>query len=256
MEEKNVTKISLTTFFLILAIIVIIVMGIFIYKLYNDKTVEIQKSTELQAQVNSLNATISDLQEKIDKVSETINSKATSEKTTFNNTISNNTNSNNTNIKDASISFTDEQVKTACANYLELEASAGCASLLECLTRKGDLNYDVTKDLVSNKDNLHVTNIKFDDYKKAMLNYVSENEFEKNWTSSLYVVKNDDGYLLRPEGGGGYRSYTIRSISKLNDTTYSVKTSSVVEDNEYYEENIFTFTIKSYNGKCVIDSVK
>ena len=251
MEEKNATKISLPTFFLILAIIAIIVMGIFIYKLNNDKTTEIQKSTELQAQVNSLNATISDLQEKIDKVSETINSKATSEKTTFNNTIS-----NNTNIKDVSISFTDEQVKTAFANYLELEASAGCASLLECLTRKGDLNYDVTKDLVSNKDNLHVTNIKFDDYKKAMLNYVSENEFEKNWTSSLYVVKNDDGYLLRPEGGGGYRSCTIRSISKLNDTTYSVKTSSVVEDNEYYEENIFTFTIKSYNGKCVIDSVK
>ena len=83
MEEKNVKKISLSTFFLILAIIVIIVMGIFIYKLNNDKIVEIQKSTELQSQVNSLNATVSDLQEKIDKVSETIKPKATSEKTTF-----------------------------------------------------------------------------------------------------------------------------------------------------------------------------
>ena len=62
MEEKNVTKISLSTFFLILAIIAIIVMGIFIYKLNNDKTAEIQKSTELQAQVNSLNGTVSDLQ--------------------------------------------------------------------------------------------------------------------------------------------------------------------------------------------------
>lgn len=54
MEEKNVTKISLSTFLLVLAIIAIIVMGIFIYKLNNDKNTEIQKSTELQAQVNTL----------------------------------------------------------------------------------------------------------------------------------------------------------------------------------------------------------
>ena len=68
MEEKNVTKISLSTFFLMLAIIAIVVMGVFIYKLNNDKTVEIQKSTELQAQVNSLNGTVSDLQGKINTV--------------------------------------------------------------------------------------------------------------------------------------------------------------------------------------------
>lgn len=92
MEEKNVTKISLSTFFLILAIIAIIVMGIFIYKLNNDKTAEIQKSTELQSQVNSLNGTVSDLQEKINKVSETINSSG------------NTTNSENSNNTDATSS--------------------------------------------------------------------------------------------------------------------------------------------------------
>lgn len=54
MEEKNATKISLSTFLLIIAIIAIVVMGVFIYKLNNDKTAEIQKSAELQAQVNSL----------------------------------------------------------------------------------------------------------------------------------------------------------------------------------------------------------
>lgn len=74
MEEKNVTKISLSTFFLILAIIAIIVMGVFIYKLNNDKTAEIQKSTELQAQVNSLNGTVSDLQGKINTISDTVSS--------------------------------------------------------------------------------------------------------------------------------------------------------------------------------------
>lgn len=90
MEEKKVTKISLSTFFLILAIIAIIVMGIFIYKLNNDKTVEIQKSTELQAKVNSLNGTVSKLQGKINKVSETPTQANSSNASTTNNSNKNN----------------------------------------------------------------------------------------------------------------------------------------------------------------------
>lgn len=81
MEEKNVSKISLLTFFIILAIIVIIVMGIFIYKLNNDKKEEIQKSTELQSQVNSLNGTVSNLQGKVNNISETIEDKTTTSET-------------------------------------------------------------------------------------------------------------------------------------------------------------------------------
>ena len=88
MEEKNDIKIGLTTFFLILAIIAIIVMGVLIYKLNNDKVAEIQKSTELQSQVNSLNDTVSDLQGKIDTISNTINSDSTSTSTSDTSAIS------------------------------------------------------------------------------------------------------------------------------------------------------------------------
>lgn len=95
MEEKKVTKISLSTFFLILAIIAIIVMGIFIYKLNNDKTVEIQKSTELQAKVNSLNGTVSKLQEKINKLSETVNAETPTQANSSNASTTNNSNKNN-----------------------------------------------------------------------------------------------------------------------------------------------------------------
>lgn len=73
MEEKNATKISLSTFFLILAIIAIVIMGIFIYKLNKEKTIEIQKSADLQEQVINLNNTINSLQSKINTISETIN---------------------------------------------------------------------------------------------------------------------------------------------------------------------------------------
>lgn len=73
MEEKKVIKISLSTFFLILAIIVII-MGVFIYKLYNEKSIDTKKTTELQAKVDNLNGTLSELQEKNDNISNTLNS--------------------------------------------------------------------------------------------------------------------------------------------------------------------------------------
>lgn len=43
MEEKKVMKITLSTFLLILSVIVIIVMGIFMYKFYNEKTEENEK---------------------------------------------------------------------------------------------------------------------------------------------------------------------------------------------------------------------
>lgn len=73
MEEKNVKKISLSTFFLVLSLILIIIMGIFMYKLYNDKITEIEKSAELESQVNNLNETVSNLQEKLDGVSNIVN---------------------------------------------------------------------------------------------------------------------------------------------------------------------------------------
>ena len=89
-----------------------------------------------------------------------------------------------------------------------------------------------------------------------MLNYVSEKEFEKNWNTTLYFGKNDEGYLTKPQGGGGLRVYTIESCVKNNNSTYTAKTSSIAEnDNSTKENKDFIFTVKSYNGNCVIDSI-
>lgn len=77
MEEKKVTKISLSTFLLIIAIIIIAIMGFFIYKLNSEKTIEVKKSADLQAQVSNLNSTVSSLQSKMNTISETVNSSST-----------------------------------------------------------------------------------------------------------------------------------------------------------------------------------
>ena len=76
-------KISILAILLVLALIAIAVMGVFIYKLYNDKVAQSQNAEELQAQMNDLDKTVSELQGKLDSVSNIINddtSKDTTEK--------------------------------------------------------------------------------------------------------------------------------------------------------------------------------
>ena len=82
MEEKKSTKISLSTFFLIIAIIAICVMGFFIYKLNDDKTKATEKVSELNNQVAKLENSMNNLQEKVDKIPDTNNNtKLDNEKT-------------------------------------------------------------------------------------------------------------------------------------------------------------------------------
>ena len=231
MEEKK-NKISLSVFISVIAVLVIIIMAEFIYmqKINANREIEgLKKDSE------ELKATVTELQGKLDSIS---NIADTSDTT-------------------ANVSekvFTDEEVKKAFSNYLELSAHAGCDSLLECLTEKGDIKYDSSKD-VTDSDGKQITNVKFSDYKNAMLKYVSEREYEKNWSKGDHYSENNEGYIVKYQGGGGLRVYTIKSIKKTDNVTYSVKTTSVVDENEYYEENDYTFSIKNYNGHCVIDSI-
>ena len=118
MEEKKVTKISLSTFFLIISLFVIIVMGIFMYKFYNEKIESTKESADLQTQVNDLTKTVNDLQGKIQNISATTNSNNSTE------------NANPTN----STSFTDEQVNN-------VSSSSNVASQTSSVSKSQILSY-------------------------------------------------------------------------------------------------------------------
>ena len=70
MGDKEVTKIRLSTFLLIIAIIIITIIGFFIYKLNSEKSIKAKKSVDSQEQV-------SNLQSKMNTNSETVNSSTT-----------------------------------------------------------------------------------------------------------------------------------------------------------------------------------
>ena len=111
MEEKKAVKISLSTLFLILAVIVIIIMAVFIIKLNNEKSAETEKSAQLQAQVNSLNGTVDNLQGKIDSISKTLSDSKTAV----------NTNTQDKN-KNFSVSYIVIEVEDTAAEGLEYKS--------------------------------------------------------------------------------------------------------------------------------------
>ena len=61
MEENKDIKISLSTFFLIFAIIIIVVMSYFLYRFYNEKIDATEESEKLSQQINQLEKKVNDL---------------------------------------------------------------------------------------------------------------------------------------------------------------------------------------------------
>ena len=62
MEEKKPTKVSLSTFFLLIAIIAMVVMGVFIYKFNDDKNKANNEVADLKNQVSNLQNKINTLE--------------------------------------------------------------------------------------------------------------------------------------------------------------------------------------------------
>ena len=81
MSEKAPIKISLSTFFLVIAILVIIFMAMY---LYIEKTNSNKTIAELENSNADMENTIDNLQNKIDSIADTINSNATTNSTTDN----------------------------------------------------------------------------------------------------------------------------------------------------------------------------
>ncbi|MBQ2938600.1 MAG: hypothetical protein IJE05_07015 [Clostridia bacterium] len=73
MEEKKTIKISLSSFFLMLAILIIIIMTYFIYKFYNEKVLATKEIEKLNTQVISLENTVNNSQDTINTISNNTN---------------------------------------------------------------------------------------------------------------------------------------------------------------------------------------
>lgn len=74
MEKKEPIKVSLSTFFLFIAIIVIAVLGYFTFDLYVENQNSKEELSSLNNEISTLENSVKDYKSKIDAISNTINS--------------------------------------------------------------------------------------------------------------------------------------------------------------------------------------
>lgn len=238
MEEKRKIKISLSTFFLILAIIVIVIMTLYIYKLYIN--------------FENANNKIDYLNNQISKMKNDVNISKT------------NTDLNNNEVNSSEKVFSQEnkeqdysveEVKQVLEKYLNLEG-AFAGSPLELLYELGYKKSSIED--FPDKNNYIKTNIKYDEFKQKMLEYMSEELFEKfnTYIDIENCYKNVNGYLYVVDSGSSGHKHKVESIELKSKDSYVGKAYFVYVTGEYSDETYdFNFTISSHNGKCIINTI-
>ena len=208
MEEKKATKISLSTFFLIIAIIAIGVMGFFIYKLNSDKENANSKITELNSKINNLQSTIDNLN--------------TIEK----NTTSITTNTENNNSKQSSVNTNTNEIGKEIVE--KLADTKGNEIYKKALFSKPFLSL-----LIENKDTLK--DIKFSDEEIAKLLVEIDKEKEK---SNIFVdASNSTGF---------YVSAKLDDVQNLSQKYFGQKLNT--EKLNVQNNNIVTIEVPSGFG--------
>lgn len=243
MEEKKGIKVSLSTVLFIFALIVIIAMA---YYIYVEKTNANNEIATLEANAVEMQNTIKDLQDKIDTISNTINSNTSGE---IDNSQSNNT------VNNKEDKFSNKEIKDSITNYLNIFKGAG--SVEGRLEKLGLLEFGEFNNNQLTADNYRKTDIKYSDFKSTVMNYVSEEWFNKINNNAKWEItefKEQDGLLYYYDSGWTGTGYEVESITlkgDYSDSRYIAKVYRINIDDSRELENI-EFEITNYNGKCVI----
>lgn len=224
MKDIRQINVSTSTFFITLTAVVSIIVFIFISKFMNIKENEIgQKSENIDTTVGDLHSQITNME-------------------------------NNT--------FTLKQVKASLKDYFNLYAAGQNATLIQELGERGKLKYNTSKwDTKGKNKDEWATDIKFSEYKNAMLNYISENEFDRHWNPNNKSVKvdvkvNKNGYIIPPQPKGNAPVYSIDELSKHGDYEYKARVQYIInEDISTIKNYNYNFIVANSNGKCIIDSI-
>ena len=257
MEEKGPIKVRLSTCLLIIAIIIIIVMGGYIYvitnELKNTKEVDNTYGKQNENSINLENSLQENETNSVDEMANVTDNKVVETEKEKTNTTSEN--ESQTSNKNTTNKFTNTQIKKSIQNYLDLlgTLTGSPEGMLVKIGLFDNGKYDNAK---RTDDNYINTKIKYSTYKNKMLNYVTEELFDKEFSGkNPYTVKKVDGYLYYFDGGATGEEYKVKDITikgDYSDTAYIAQVYKTYPDYSKDLKNI-AFHIDSNNGKCVID---
>lgn len=254
MEEKKSLKISLSTLLLLFAIIVIVVMGYFIYKFYNEKITATEEITNLNNQISSLESTVNRLQETINNVSTTIN----------------NSQNNNTETSDNKYTEINDNLEGIDVLYV-----TNVVNNNNTYTLRGVLYTQYTLSNAELQQIINKGSMKINNENYIIKNSETSNEYdlyESNAENPLYKIKqtNSNNYYLEAQAQisdvwkltNKYKEITVSNDTKCSMVfDYEEKYNTVEDVFKNFEETKpiettnpdadKTFTFEFENGKCV-----
>ena len=137
--------------------------------------------------------------------------------------------------------FSNDEVKESLQKYLDLVESGTPENLLLKLGFKLD-KQEATNDYYIK------TNIKYEDYKNRMLNYVSEGSFNSEFSD---LFKESDGYLCYADAGRGTQPCEVIDVTLKSNSEYSANLYVYQLDDTKKLAKV-EFLVEEYNKKCVI----
>ena len=231
MKEKNHKKILLLVSVIIIVIVESISILYYIYKISTEtvivekQVVELDAETEIKGEQNNLKENSIDY------------------------SAANDTSNSSNDIKNSN-EFSENDIKTALQNYLELIGIRE-GSPEGLLVKLGLCNYSDYDDSEKTSDNYIKTNIQYSEYKEKMLNYVTEEWFNTEFTKEY---KDVDGVLYFLDGGATGLEFEVKDITikgDSSDLSYIANVYNIHVDESKELENI-EFHIANKDGKCVI----
>ena len=249
MNEKKTITISVTSLFLVIAILVIIGMGYFMYNMYQEKQIAFEE-------VNQLNSELSTVKNTIDNLQNTLTS--TSENTTTENLPSNNSDSTTQTTTPKNPSNTTQNIEQECRTILEKFLPIyGSGSPDAVLVNANLLTYEDLNNAEQITNNYIKTSLGYSDFKNALLEYITSDYFEEyygtiDYKSGQKAFINSNGFLAILNAGASGMSFDIQTMklisNKNNVITYEI--TYIDPDLEATSPEIFhlTATFKSSNN--------
>lgn len=222
MEEKKEIKTNLSTILLFLAIIAIIIMGYFIYKLNNDKNLEINKVSDLQLQVNQLNSTLSSLQTLIED------------------------NKTTKSVEDNKLN----QDNTSKYQELTEDIASNLKRTTGDISQKDGDQYFVAQEIVNNNDGTYTIRGRIYEYIYLSNTALSEEQYQELLVSKKIVLF-DNEYTL----GEFYDYYPGYGLKDANGVGFAVSSNSNHILFQHNDEGFYKGTDKYYEVK-VDDNVE
>lgn len=143
----------------------------------------------------------------------------------------------------------EEELRKIISEFLIIDGEGHTDGILNYL----NIGYDESKEVYDEKSDLVITNVKYDDFKNKMLNYMTEDYFNKEYGEKY--IKDENGYIRKGQGGGEYPEYKINKITKNENLSYTVDVTATDYNDESNDET-YEFTFKKYNNKLVVDTFK